>query len=467
MAPGTACVKLPKLFRTTAFRVALLYAALFGFSGLAALAFVYWTTTSYLMEQTDTLIRAEMDILHETYQRAGLNSLRRSIMERASAREESDRIYLLADQGYTPIAGNLLTWPTTLKNSDGWALFIMDEQDKDEDERHQREARTLSITLPGQVHLLVGRDLLEREELREHTLAALLWALGIMLVLALAGGAVLSRDVLRRIENINRTSREIMAGHFEQRIPLNGSGDEFDQLAQNLNLMLERIERLMRGLREVTDNVAHDMRSPLTRLRNRLEYSQREHQGVDDSRNMIEQALRDIDGLLVTFNALLSIAQLEAGGRRGDWELLDAGTLAHDAAELYQPLVEEHGGALSVNAGTGLVVQGSRELLSQALSNLLDNAIKYAPQGSHIQISAIGAGEIVELCVADNGPGIPVEARERVLERFVRLDSSRHQPGSGLGLSLVHAVAQLHNASLSLEDNHPGLKVTLRIPSAI
>lgn len=465
MAPGTACVNLPKLFRTTAFRVALLYAALFGFSGLAALAFVYWTTTSYLIEQTDTLIRAEMDVLHETYQHAGLDNLRSSIMERSSTREESDRIYLLADQTYTPIAGNLPAWPATLK-SDGWSLFILDEHDKDENEHHQREARTLSITLPGQVHLLIGRDLHEREELRGHTLAALLWALGIMLVLALAGGAVLSRGVLRRIEHINRTSREIMAGHFEQRVPLSGSGDEFDQLAQNLNLMLERIERLMRGLREVADNVAHDMRSPLTRLRNRLEHSQRERQSEGEFQNMIEQTLRDIDGLLNTFNALLSIAQLEAGARRGDWGLLDVGILAHDAAELYQPLVEEHGGTLSVNAGAGLMVQGSRELLSQALSNLLDNAIKYTSQGSNIQVSTVRAGESIELCVADNGPGIPAEARERVLERFVRLDSSRHQPGSGLGLSLVHAVAQLHNASLNLDDNHPGLKVTLRIPAA-
>jgi len=451
------------LFRTSAFRVALLYAALFGGSGFAALGFVYWTTTNYLEAQTDTMIRAEMDVLRETYQRTGLKGLQRSVGERSAVGDDTDHIYLLVSPDYTPLAGNLPVWPESLRAGDAWARLILTEHDKDE-EHDAREARALSVTLPGALHLLVGRDLHEREELREHTLGTLLWALGVILTLALVGGLALSRGVLRRIEHINRASREIMAGHFDQRMPLNGSDDEFDQLAQNLNLMLERIERLMNGLREVTDNVAHDLRSPLTRLRSRLEHSQR---GVPDSaayRSVIEQTIRDVDGLLATFNALLSIAQLEAGARRGDWELLDAGVLANDVAELYQPLAEEQGDTLTADIEAGLVLQGSRELLSQALANLLDNAIKYTPRGSRIRLSAVRVDEALELCVADDGPGIPAEARERVLERFVRLDASRHQPGSGLGLSLVRAVARLHRATLQLDDNHPGLKVTLRFP---
>ncbi|MDP1707672.1 MAG: HAMP domain-containing sensor histidine kinase [Gammaproteobacteria bacterium] len=463
MAPGIACVRLPNLFRTSAFRVALLYAALFGGSGFAALGFVYWTTTNYLEAQTDTMIRAEVDVLREIYQRTGLKGLQRTVDERSKVGDDTGHIYLLAGPDYTLLAGNLPAWPESLRTGDAWGRLRVVEHDSDEG-HETREARVLSFTLPGTLHLLVGRDLHEREELREHTLDTLFWALGVMIALALAGGLVLSRGVLRRIEHINRTSREIMAGHFDQRMPLSGSGDEFDQLAQNLNLMLERIERLMVGLREVTDNVAHDLRSPLTRLRSRLEHSQRSAPDSTEYQNIIEQTLRDVDGLLATFNALLSIAQLEAGTRRGDWELLDAGALENDMAELYQPLVEEHGDMLTVDAERGLVLHGSRELLSQALANLLDNAIKYTSRGSHIRLSVASVDGAIDLCVADNGPGIPVEARERVLERFVRLDGSRHQPGSGLGLSLVRAVAQLHRATLQLDDNHPGLKVTLRFP---
>ncbi len=456
-------MRLPNLFRTSAFRVALLYAALFGGSGFAALGFVYWTTTNYLEAQTDTVIRAEMDVLRETYQRTGLKGLQRSVDERSAVGDDTDHIYLLASPDYTPLAGNLPVWPESLRAGDAWARLILTEHDKDE-EHDAREARALSVTLPGALHLLVGRDLHEREELREHTLGTLFWALGVILTLALVGGLALSRGVLRRIEHINRASREIMAGHFDQRMPLSGSGDEFDQLAQNLNLMLERIERLMNGLREVTDNVAHDLRSPLTRLRSRLEHSQRGAQDSAEYRSVIEQTIRDVDGLLATFNALLSIAQLEAGARRGDWEMLDAGVLTNDVAELYQPLAEEQGDTLTADIEAGLVLHGSRELLSQALANLLDNAIKYTPCGSRIRLSAVRVDEALELCVADDGPGIPAEARERVLERFVRLDASRHQPGSGLGLSLVRAVARLHRATLQLDDNHPGLKVTLRFP---
>lgn len=456
-------MRLPNLFRTSAFRVALLYAALFGFSGFAALGSVYWTTASYLSTQTDAMIRAEMDTLREIYQRTGLSGLQRTVSERSAMGDDTDHVYLLANPDYTPLAGNLTVWPESLRTGDAWGRLVLSEQDADE-EHDRHEARVQSATLPGSLRLLVGRDLHESEELREHTLGTLFWALGVMLVLALAGGLVLSRGVLRRIERINRTSREIMAGHFDQRMPLNGSGDEFDQLAQNLNLMLERIERLMNGLREVTDNVAHDLRSPLTRLRSRLEHSQRETPESVDYRTLVEQTIRDVDGLLATFNALLSIAQIEAGARRGDWELLDLTALARDMVELYQPAAEEHGDILRGHIEPGLSLNGSRELLSQALANLLDNAIKYTPPGGHIELSAARVDGAIELSVSDSGAGIPDAARERVLERFVRLDASRNQPGSGLGLSLVRAVAQLHLASLQLADNRPGLKVTLRFP---
>lgn len=459
------------LFRTSAFRVALLYAALFGFSGFAALGFIYWTTTSYLEDQTDTVIRSEMNALRETYQIQGLSSLQRTIGERAAAGgEDTDHIYLLADTGYTLLAGNLPAWPEDLRRGAGWARLTLTERDIEAGDATRlydgdvREARVLSVTLPGGTHLLVGRDLREREELREHTLSTLFWALGVILVLALAGGLVLSRGVLRRIERINHTSRAIMAGHLEQRMPLSGSGDEFDQLAQNLNLMLDQIERLMNGLREVTDNIAHDLRSPLTRLKSRLESGLRETLDGARYRATMEQTLSEVDGVLATFNALLRIAQTEAGAHRSDWVPLDLGTIARDVAELYQPAIEEQGDTLTTHIDAGLVLHGSRELVAQALANLLDNAIKYTPRGSRIELGATRADGAIELSVSDNGPGIPAAARERVLERFVRLDASRHQPGSGLGLSLVRAVANLHHAALELSDHHPGLKVTLRFP---
>lgn len=449
---------LPNLFRTSAFRVALLYAALFGFSGFAALGFIYWTTTSYLEDQTDTVIRSEMNALRH----AGVSDLRRTITERSAAGEDTDHIYLLADPDYTVLAGNLPAWPEGLRRADGWLRLTLAERDKDADEHDMREARVLSATLPGGTHLLVGRDLREREELREHTLSTLFWALGVILALALAGGLVLSRGVLRRIERINHTSRAIMAGHLEQRMPLSGSGDEFDQLAQNLNLMLDQIERLMNGLREVSDNIAHDLRSPLTRLKSRLESALRETSDSTRYRATMEQTLGEIDGVLATFNALLRIAQAEAGAHRSDWTSLDLGVIARDVAELYQPAIEEHGHTLTTHIDEGLMLHGSRELVAQALANLLDNAIKYTPRGSRIELGATRVGGAIELSVSDNGPGIPAAARERVLERFVRLDASRHQPGSGLGLSLVRAVANLHHAALELSDHHPGLKVTLR-----
>ncbi len=445
------------IFRTTAFRVALLYAALFGFSGFAALGFIYWTTTTYLEDQTDTIIRAEMSVLQHTV----LSDLRRTVTERSAAGEDTDRIYLLANPDYTPLAGNLPAWPEDLRRGEGWARLTLTERG---DEHDMREARVLSVTLPGGTHLLIGRDLHEREELREHTLNTLFWALGVMLVLALAGGLVLSRGVLRRIDRINHTSRAIMAGHLEQRMPLNGSGDEFDQLAQNLNLMLDQIEHLMNGLREVSDNIAHDLRSPLTRLKSRLESALRETSNSARYCTAMEQTLSEVDGVLATFNALLRIAQAEAGAHRSDWTPIDLGAIARDVAELYQPAVEEQGDTLTTHIAAGLMLHGSRELVAQALANLLDNAIKYTPRGSRIELGATRVADAIELSVSDNGPGIPAAAREHVLERFVRLDASRNQPGSGLGLSLVRAVANLHHATLELSDHHLGLKVTLRFP---
>jgi signal transduction histidine kinase len=272
----------------------------------------------------------------------------------------------------------------------------------------------------------------------------------------------MSRNLLRRLDSINSTSREIMAGDLSRRLPLSRAGDEFDTLARNLNRMLDRIERLMKGMREVTDSVAHDLRSPLNRLRNRLEGILRRLSPEDAEGTEIDAAILEADKLMATFDSLLLIAEAEAGAARNSMGQVDLSALAHDVWELYAPVAEESGIELDMARLNGPVpVRGNGNLLSQALANLVDNAIKYTPTGGRIQITAERNGEGAVLSVADNGPGIPEEDRPRVIERFVRLEASRHSPGTGLGLSLVAAVARLHEAQLELSDNHPGLKASV------
>jgi len=282
-----------------------------------------------------------------------------------------------------------------------------------------------------------------------------------MLTLGLIGGGLMSRNLLRRLDQINSTSREIMAGHLSRRLPLSRAGDEFDTLARNLNRMLERIERLMKGMRQVTDSVAHDLRSPLNRLRNRLEGALKRLPPEGEESAEIDAAISETDRLMATFDSLLLIAEAEAGAARNSMSRVDLSALAHDVWELYAPVAEENGIELNMAEALPLEVRGNGNLLSQALANLVDNAIKYTPQGGRVTIAAEKNGQGTVLSVADNGPGIPIEDRPRAVERFVRLEASRHSPGTGLGLSLVAAVARLHDARLELSDNHPGLKASV------
>jgi hypothetical protein len=291
------------------------------------------------------------------------------------------------------------------------------------------------------------------------------WTVLLILVLGTAGGALMSRNMLRRLDTINRTSGEIIAGDLTRRVPLAGSGDEFDSLAENLNRMLDRIERLMKGLREVTDSVAHDLRTPLNRLRNRLEESVARLHANGSQAAEIERAIAETDQLIGTFNALLLIAETDAGTTRAAMSPLDLGSVAADVVELYEPLAEEKHLTLTLVPGPAVGIEGNRSLIAQALANLVDNAIKYTPAGGKVRIRAAVNEKGVELSVADSGPGIPQADRPRVTERFVRLEASRNSPGTGLGLSLVAAVAHFHNAELVLDDNVPtGLMAVLRFP---
>ena len=321
--------------------------------------------------------------------------------------------------------------------------------------------------MPSGFRLLVGRDLEERERLYDVILAAGQWSIAIVIVLGLAGGFFVARRVLRRVDAMTETTRTIMAGDLSGRLPVAGSGDELDRLAVNLNAMLERIEALMRGLKEVSDNIAHDLKTPLTRLRNRAEEALRAGREEGDYRAALEATIEESDELIRTFNALLMIARAESRPCRAPMIEFDAAEIARDVGELYEPLADEKGLALRIEAPAPVPMRGNRELVSQALANLVDNAIKYAGRGAcrgqrtrrrRSSSRARSEGDRVLLSVADHGPGIPEADRGRVVERFVRLEQSRSEPGSGLGLSLVSAVAHLHGGELRLEDNGPGLR---------
>jgi signal transduction histidine kinase len=333
-----------------------------------------------------------------------------------------------------------------------------------------RRALARIFLLPGGFRLLVGRDLEDRESLRSVMGRALLTSLFWLVVIGAFGGLFVARRVLRRVEAISDSARTIMQGDLAQRLPLAGANDELDRLAGNLNEMLERIQELMAGVREVSDNIAHDLKTPLTRLRNRAEEALRSARDPKDYRIALEKMLEESEQLIRIFNALLTIARLEAGGERGEHAAFDLATCVRDVAELYEPLADEAGIDLVVETSGDSTVLGSRELAGQALANLIDNALKYAAPGPglrgvvHVRVQRLGHG--VEASVADNGPGIPAADRERVFGRFVRLESSRSRPGSGLGLSLVAAVASLHNGDVRIEDNEPGLRVVLVFPAA-
>ena len=454
-----------KLLRTSTFRLALVYLALFGLSVVALFAFVYWNTAVFIAEQTDETIKAEITGLAEQYREGGLIGLLDVVRERG--RDQSQSLYLITDPGRRWLAGNLDAWPRVETGPGGWLDFIVQRHVGRRAETHHVRARHL--LLRGGFQLLVGRDVQERHDLAERLRESLIWIVALTIALGLFGGVAMSRNMLHKIDAINRASREIMAGDLSRRVAVRGSNDELDRLAQNLNAMLGEIERLMTGMRKVTDNVAHDLRSPLNRLRGRLEVTLMAPPSTAAYRAAMEETIAEAEGLLNTFNALLGIAEAESGAHRGAMAELDPGRLAGDVAELYKPLAEEKGITLACEAAGGLGVSGDRHLLSQALANLADNAVKYTPPGGSVTLTARhtdSRGGAVELAVADSGPGIPEADRQRVLERFQRLEASRNSPGSGLGLSLVAAVARLHGAELVLDDNKPGLKVSLRFPVA-
>jgi signal transduction histidine kinase len=452
-----------RILRSSTFRLVLLYMALVSGSVLVLFGFIYWATAGFMDRQVDVTIEAEIQGLAEQYRQRGLAGLKAVIAERVAKDPTGASVYLLVDQDLQRIVGNLSGWPAARAAEDGWTDFALRERGPDGAEEHRARART--FLLVGNLRLLVGRDVRDLEKTRSVIVGALAWGLAISVGLALAGGLMMTSSMVRRIEAINDTSREIVEGDLTRRIPTSGAGDDFDKLVANLNGMLDRITGLMETVRQVSDNIAHDLRTPLTRLRSRLEIA-RAQQGRPDGegRAAVEQAIEEADGLLSTFQALLRIARIEAEQRREGFAAVDLAPLLTDVAELYEPVAAERDQALAVRLLEVAPVDGDRDLLFQAVANLVDNAIKYTPPGGRIVLGLAPARDGAEVYVADTGPGIPADQRERVFDRFHRLESSRSTPGSGLGLSLVRAVARLHGATIRLTDNGPGLRVTLVLP---
>ncbi|MEX2648989.1 MAG: HAMP domain-containing sensor histidine kinase [Alphaproteobacteria bacterium] len=449
--------------QSSVFRLTLLYAAAFGASALALLGFLYVRTGDVLDSEADAAITAEAEGLGHEFQGNGLPGLVNEIRGRLADERGRNTLYLLINPAGRPVAGNLTGWPREIERDGPWVLFELQRIEAGGAEPARARARVFD--LPGGFRVLVGRDLRERVVFDRAIIEALLWVLVATVTLGLGGGYVLARRVLGRIAAIERTAATIMAGDLSGRIPLRARDDEFDRLGARLNAMLAEIDRLLHAMREVADNVAHDLRRPLTRLRGRLEDALRGLAEGDPRRESIERALIETDAVIATFNALLTIASAEATLPESMADI-DLGVVVTDAVELYRPLAEEKSLALALDAGGSVQVRGHGDLLAQAVANLLDNAIKYTSPGGHVTVSVAATKSGAAVTVADDGPGIAEAERGRAVERFVRLDSSRTTPGSGLGLCLVHAVARLHGGALTLEDNAPGLRATLTVPLA-
>ncbi len=448
-----------RILLSSTFRLALLYVFLLGISVAILLGFIYWSTAGYMDRQTTATIQAEIRGLAEQYRQRGLSGLTKVISERVARDPVGFNVYLLVDERLERVVGNLDRWPSDVPDVDGWISFRLREWGLARAEEHA--ARAQVFKLRGGLHLLVGRDVRDLEATRTIILDALTWGLAITAALALLGSWLMSASLVRRLESINQISAEIMEGDLSRRISATGSGDDFDQLASGLNRMLERIEALMASVRQVSDNIAHDLRTPLTRLRNTLELLRAELPQSGKAHALAEETIADTDEMLTTFNALLRIARIESGSRRAAFQPVDLAPLVADLVELYEPVAAERGQRLDASAPESAWIFGDPDLLFQALTNLVDNAIKYTQPGGEISVVVVAGAGRVRIEVADNGPGIASALHDQVFRRFFRADDSRSTPGSGLGLSLVQAVVQLHRATIALSDNRPGLRVAL------
>ncbi len=457
-------MRLTRILRTTGFRLAALYAGLFGISVLVLFGVIYWITGEALRQQLAATIEIEVAALVEDHRTGGIPHVADAIDQRLASVPSSTIFYLLVDQEGRKIAGNL----PIRSQRNGWhqlpAPEERDEHHDDDEDSDSHRLLALGVVLADGSFLLVGKDLHTIVEFEEVIVGAYGWAFGATVLLGVVGGVVLSLGFLRRVDAINRTSRAIIEGRLAERVPTRGTGDELDRLAINLNEMLDRVQALMESLRHVSNDIAHDLRTPLGRLRQRLEDARLRARRLEDYETAVDRAIADTDAILATFSALLRIAQIESGTRKASFSAVDLSGVFRSIADAYGAVAEDRGQTLTAVVAPGVGVRGDRELLMQMLANLVENAIRHTPEGSRIGfVLERGADGPVGI-VSDTGPGIPPEARDEVFQRFYRLDRSRSTPGSGLGLSLVAAIAEAHGIAITLADNKPGLEVRLHFP---
>jgi len=467
-------VKLPSLLRRTPFRLTLLFLALFAAAASAILAYVYFASAAEARTKAEREVRGEMQVLTGIYKERGFDALNMALIDRTL--RDNSFVYLLQSPDGSQTTGSLTIFPIeTLEEDQQWITFPFTETDA-EGRVRRPQVRGVQTRLAGGAMLFVGQSLSDTEAYLARLTQALWAAMGIVLLLGLAGGALVSRNLERSMGRLNRVVTAVQEGDLKARAPVRNSGDELDELGAGLNTMLDRLEASMASIRHAGDAIAHDLRSPLTRMRAKLEVSLIDAEaGKINGVDALQLALDEADNLLKTFNTVLAIARLQAAaGRTPDPQRFDAADLAADMAELYEPASEDKGLEFSAEIERGLMVEANRPFLAQALANVIDNAIKYTPPGGAVMLRARrrSSGEI-EFSVTDTGPGVPEGDRERVLQRFVRLDNSRTEPGSGLGLSLVGAVLEAHAGRVQLDEGPgeyggfgPGLRVALVLPPA-
>ncbi len=449
----------PSLWHSAGLRLAVVYAVLFALSALALVLFLWWATAGLLDRQVEAAMRADAQGLSEQWADGGSPALKQTIEDRLAENVDDDAIYLLADPAMHPVAGNLAIWPPAVTATDVVYELMVSRAGITSVARVQR------FDLPDGSHLLIGRDVETRTPLRGLLTSALLWSVALLAVLGIVGGLVMQRLFRRMIASVTATAGAIAQGDLSRRVRATGRGDEFDRLADTINDMLDRIGRLMDGVRAVSNSIAHDLRTPIARARARLEDAACHAAGAEELRAAVGRAMADLDGVTAIFDALLRIAEIEAGTRRAAFADQDLLPLLDGLAELYTPPAEERGLALVYTASGPLPVHGDRDLIGQAVVNLLDNALKFSLPGGTVRLSGEASPSHVVLTVQDCGPGIPEADRARATERFYRGEQARQTPGSGLGLALVDAVATLHGGSLALTDAGPGLRAVLTLPA--
>ncbi len=455
-------MSLINILRTTSFRLVAVYLGVFTASVIVLGVVVYFSVGRQIEIEVDERLKAETRDLQNLFRSSGIDALIAEVQNRTIRAASLD--YRLEDHAGNLIAGNL---PTSRaddgKYTAGWIHLAESENGPDADSDTDWELALVSTLSNGDV-LVVGQDLSGVIQARHAVLVAFAWALLATLILGTVGGIFLSGGFLRRIDAMSAAAAGIIAGNLRQRIPSSDKNDELGRLAETFNHMFDRIETLIEANRHVSHNIAHDLRRPLARIVRRLERARDSDLQRDSYKATIDLTIGDINGVLDTFTALLRIAQIETGARRAAFRHVDFAAIAREVAEAFQPAADEQGKTLTVKVEAPLPIAGDKELLSQLVANLVDNALRHTPTGSVIRVSTARNLEVSTLVIADSGAGVPEKERSRIFDRFYRLDASRTTPGDGLGLSLVAAVAELHGIEIALEDNHPGLRVVMKMP---